>query len=81
VTSWASGASPARSGRAGWGASSSPSNVGHFQQRAAIKFLRGLPHPEALALFTRERQLLANLTHPNIARLLDGGSTPQGPTW
>lgn len=53
-------------------------NDGHFQQRAAIKFLRGLPHPEALALFTRERQLLATLTHPNIARLLDGGSTPQG---
>lgn len=51
---------------------------GHFQQRAAVKFLRGLPHPEALALFTRERQLLASLTHPNIARLLDGGATPQG---
>ncbi len=51
---------------------------GHFQQRAAVKFLRGLPHPEVLALFTRERQLLASLTHPNIARLLDGGATPQG---
>ncbi len=51
---------------------------GHFQQRGAVKFLRGLPHPEALALFTRERQLLATLTHPNIARLLDGGATPQG---
>jgi serine/threonine-protein kinase len=50
---------------------------GHFQQRAAVKFLLGLPHPEALALFTRERQLLASLTHPNIARLLDGGATPQ----
>ncbi len=53
-------------------------NDGHFQQRAAVKFLRGLPHPEVLALFTRERQLLATLTHPNIARLLDGGATPQG---
>jgi serine/threonine-protein kinase len=53
-------------------------NDGHFHQRAAVKFLRGLPHPEALALFTRERQLLASLTHPNIARLLDGGATPQG---
>jgi serine/threonine-protein kinase len=51
---------------------------GHFRQRAAVKFLRGLPHPEVLALFTRERQLLASLTHPNIARLLDGGATPQG---
>lgn len=51
---------------------------GHFRQRAAVKFLRGLPHREALALFTRERQLLATLTHPNIGRLLDGGATPQG---
>src|SRR6185312_3072091 len=31
-----------------------------------------------LALFTRERQLLATLTHPNIGRLLDGGATLQG---
>lgn len=53
-------------------------NDGHFRQRAAVKFLRGLPHGEALALFTRERQLLATLTHPNIGRLLDGGATPQG---
>ena len=51
---------------------------GHFRQRGAVKFLRGLPHPAALALFTRERQLLATLTHPGIARLLDGGATPQG---
>ena len=51
---------------------------GHFRQRAAVKFLRGLPHAESLALFTRERKLLATLTHPNIGRLLDGGATPQG---
>jgi serine/threonine-protein kinase len=51
---------------------------GHFRQRAAVKFLRGLPHAESLALFTRERQLLATLTHPNIGRLLDGGATRQG---
>jgi len=53
-------------------------NDGHFRQRAAVKFLRGTPHAETLALFTRERQLLATLTHPNIGRLLDGGATPQG---
>lgn len=51
---------------------------GHFRQRAAVKFLRGLPRAESLALFTRERQLLATLTHPNIGRLLDGGATLQG---
>ncbi len=49
---------------------------GHFEQRAALKILQGVPSPQALALFTRERQLLAHLTHPNIARLLDGGATP-----
>ena len=53
-------------------------NDGHFRQRAAVKLLRGIPHAETLVLFTRERQLLATLTHPNIGRLLDGGATPQG---
>ncbi len=53
-------------------------NDGHFRQRAAVKLLRGLPNAESLALFTRERQLLATLTHPSIGRLLDGGATPHG---
>jgi eukaryotic-like serine/threonine-protein kinase len=52
-------------------------NDGHFEQRAALKVLRGVPSLQALALFSRERQLLANLGHPNIARLLDGGATPE----
>lgn len=51
---------------------------GHFRQRAALKLLAGLPRREALALFARERQLLATLTHSNIARLLDGGATAEG---
>ena len=51
---------------------------GHFEQRAAIKLIRGVPSAEMLAHFTRERQILATLQHPNIARLLDGGSTPAG---
>lgn len=51
---------------------------GHFRQRAAVKVLAGLPRAEALALLARERQLLANLSHRNIARLLDGGATAQG---
>ena len=30
-----------------------------------------------LARFKAERQILASLEHPNIARLLDGGATPE----
>lgn len=51
---------------------------GHYTQRAAVKLLRGWSGPDAAARFTRERQILANLDHPHIARLLDGGTTPRG---
>jgi serine/threonine-protein kinase len=51
---------------------------GHFEQRAAIKLIRGVPSADMLAHFTRERQILATLQHPYIARLLDGGATPGG---
>lgn len=48
---------------------------GHFEQTAALKFLKGIPSQTRLEYFARERQTLATLTHPNIARLLDGGAT------
>lgn len=51
---------------------------GLFEQRAAIKLLRGRPSSASLDFLARERQILAGLTHPNIARLLDGGTTPSG---
>ncbi len=51
---------------------------GHFEQLAAIKVLRGVPSAEALAHLARERQILARLSHPHIARLLDGGATASG---
>jgi eukaryotic-like serine/threonine-protein kinase len=51
---------------------------GHFKQTAALKFLHGLPSADRLQLFARERQLLASLTHPNIAHLLDGGASDRG---
>lgn len=51
---------------------------GHYRQRAAIKLLRGWSNAEALARLARERQILASLSHPHIARLLDGGATPMG---
>ena len=51
---------------------------GHYQQQAAIKLLLGWSGAEALARLTSERQILARLNHPHIAKLLDGGATPSG---
>jgi serine/threonine protein kinase len=51
---------------------------GQFDQLAAIKLLAGRPSAAAQRYLARERQILASLTHPNIARLYDGGSTRQG---
>ncbi|MBO9663976.1 serine/threonine-protein kinase [Dokdonella sp.] len=49
-----------------------------FDQRVAIKLLRGIPTRESTERMRRERQILADLAHPHIARLLDGGSTSDG---
>ncbi len=51
---------------------------GDFEQRVAIKLLRGLPTRELIERFGRERRVLASLAHPNIASLIDGGETEQG---
>ena len=49
---------------------------GAFEQRVAIKLIgRGLLARDAEARFGVERQILAKLDHPNIARILDGGTT------
>jgi serine/threonine-protein kinase len=51
----------------------------HYQRDVAIKVLRsGLVTTEAFHRFIAERQILAHLEHPNIARLYDGGSTDDG---
>ena len=50
---------------------------GQFQQHVAIKFLKPAAR-EHLARFQTERQILAGLSHPGIARLLDGGISPDG---
>lgn len=52
---------------------------GEFDTRVAIKLLRrGMDTDDILARFRRERQVLADLKHENIARLIDGGSTDEG---
>ena len=50
-----------------------------FEKRVAIKSLAiGVDRPELQWRFKRERQILAGLSHPNIASLLDGGTTGNG---
>src|SRR5215510_302819 len=52
---------------------------GQFKKRVAIKVLkRGTDTDEVLRRFRIERQILANLEHPNITRLLDAGTTTDG---
>ena len=52
---------------------------GQYEQQAAVKLLRvDRLSPEARDRLAQERQILARLQHPNIARLLDGGTTPEG---
>ncbi len=50
-----------------------------FVKRVAVKTLRrGIDTDEVVQRFLAERQILAELDHPNIARLLDGGVTRDG---
>jgi len=53
---------------------------GQFQQRVALKLLkRGIDSEGIRRRFLQERQVLARLDHPNIARLLDGGEAEGRP--
>ena len=55
---------------------------GQFEQDVALKVHGGgLAGGEARDRFLAERQILARLAHPNIARLLDGGVGGDGRPW
>ena len=55
---------------------------GEYEQQVALKWmLQARPDAASEALFRRERQALADLRHPHIARLLDGGRTAEGRPW
>jgi serine/threonine protein kinase/tetratricopeptide (TPR) repeat protein len=50
-----------------------------FKKQVALKLLRpGMDSEDIVRRFLNERQILASIDHPNIARLLDGGSTEEG---
>jgi non-specific serine/threonine protein kinase/serine/threonine-protein kinase len=52
---------------------------GQYEKQVAVKLVRGgFDTASVLERFRHERQILASLDHPNIARLLDGGTTEDG---
>ncbi len=53
-------------------------NGAGFEQQVAVKLLRGPAGAELERRFLAERRILAQLEHPSIARLLDGGTDAQG---
>lgn len=68
-------------GRGGMGVVYAAARVeGGFEQAGALKLMRGDGAID-LRRFEAERQLLARLEHPGIARLLDGGVSADGQPW
>lgn len=69
-----------RIGRGGMGSVWLASRFDHeYERKVAVKMVKqGMDSAEILRRFRMERQVLAGLDHPNIARLIDGGSTPEG---
>jgi non-specific serine/threonine protein kinase/serine/threonine-protein kinase len=66
-------------GRGGMGVVYLGSRGEDFRRRVAVKVVkRGMDSDFVLHRFRQERQILAALDHPNIARLLDGGVTADG---
>jgi eukaryotic-like serine/threonine-protein kinase len=52
---------------------------GQFEQQVALKLLRsGFDQDWLISRFAAERRILASLDHPNLARVLDGGTTGDG---
>ena len=64
-------------GRGGMGIVYEAERVDTYDQRVAIKIVQEIL-PGTIDRFQVERQILADLVHPNIARLLDGGTTAGG---
>ncbi len=66
-------------GRGGMGAVYLAKREDEYRENVALKIVkRGMDTQFVLRRFRHERQILASLHHPNIARLLDGGTTEDG---
>jgi non-specific serine/threonine protein kinase/serine/threonine-protein kinase len=66
-------------GRGGMGSVFLARRADDYEKRVAVKLIRGGPGDRLLLYrFLSERQILADLDHPNIARLIDGGAAEDG---
>ncbi len=66
-------------GEGAWGSVWMAQQTEDINRRVAVKILKlGLDTKEFLARFEAERQMLAMMEHPNIARVLDAGATEYG---
>ncbi len=53
-----------------------------YRQKAALKIMRAsILSADALAMFKRERRVLASLDHAGLVRIIDGGETATGAPW
>ncbi len=66
-------------GQGGMGAVFAAVRTDEIQQKVALKILRhSFPSQALLDRFRQEQQILSSLEHPNIARLIDAGTTADG---
>jgi non-specific serine/threonine protein kinase/serine/threonine-protein kinase len=66
-------------GHGGMGVVYLAERVDEYREQVALKIIRrGMDTDFVVRRFRHERQILASLNHPNIARLLDGGTTDDG---
>ncbi len=66
-------------GEGGYGSVWLAERLEPYAQQVAIKFIKpGIDSRRIVARFERERQALARMNHPGIARILDGGLTDDG---
>ena len=68
-----------RIGEGGWGVVWMAEQKEPVQRRVALKILKlGMDTKEVVARFESERQALAMMDHPGIAKVFDGGASPSG---
>ncbi|MFO0785772.1 MAG: protein kinase [Phycisphaerales bacterium] len=66
-------------GEGGFGAVFLAEQSHPIRRRVALKVLKpGMDSAQVIARFEAERQALAIMEHPNIAKVLDAGTTPEG---